>query len=81
MEELKIFPLYNSLQLCWLQTTNNPWQPQIFESTKKKIINKLPKKDFGRTSVIIKLGNFKYVKISFFYLGGCPAAAKVKLVQ
>ena len=58
MEELKIFPLYNSLQLCWLQTTNNPWQPQIFENTKKK--------DFGRTSFIIKLGNFKYVKIPFF---------------
>ena len=32
----------------------------------KKIINKLPKKDFGRTSFIIKLGNFKYVKIPFF---------------
>ena len=66
MEELKIFPLYNSLPLCWLQTTNNPGQPQIFENTKKKIINKLLKKDFERTSVIIKLGNFKYVKISFF---------------
>ena len=64
MEELKIFPLYNSLPLCWLQTTNNPWQPQIFENTKKNY--QQITKDFGRTSFIIKLGNFKYVKIPFF---------------